>query len=203
MKWFRVPKDTATPSAQTTYQGWKPELAKEARYQCVYCCIDEAGFGGYRNFHVEHFKPKSRFPNLELDYSNLFYACAVCNSFKLNDWPSDAEDVGAACYVDPSKVDYATLFHVDELRGVLSASSVAAVYIEHRLHLNRPQLLIARRYRHLLRRLSALSPELRQGLAGPRATKARAVRAAKLLAKIVDAQVRMTQARPYAEEDLR
>lgn len=203
MNWFRVPKEAATPSAQTTYQGWKGELAVEARHQCVYCCISEAGFGGFRNFHVEHFRPKSRFPALEIAYLNLFYACAVCNAFKLNDWPSDAEESSAACYLDPSKVDYSTLFDVDHSRGVVTAKCVAAMYLEHRLHLNRPQLAVARRYRHLFQRLAVLNRTLRAGLSSERVTKARAIRVAKLTTKIADVLMRAAQARPYAADQLR
>ena len=41
------------------------------------------------SFHVEHYMPKSRFPELINEYSNLFYACALCNRHKGNYWSDD------------------------------------------------------------------------------------------------------------------
>jgi hypothetical protein len=145
VRWFRIPKEAATPSSQTKYQAWKDELAAEAKHQCVYCCITEARFGGFRNFHVEHFRPKKKFPLLIVSYRNLFFACAVCNAFKLDDWPSDAEVESDICYLDPAKIDYADIFEFDPDLGLLNGKCVAAQYLQQRLHLNRPQLVIARR----------------------------------------------------------
>lgn len=40
------------------------------------------GLKGYEGFGVDHYLPKSRFPALTTTWSNLFYACNVCNTWK-------------------------------------------------------------------------------------------------------------------------
>jgi hypothetical protein len=146
MKWIRVDKTAfVTPSTSTSYRDWKADLAEEAQHQCVYCAIHEKALGGFWNFHVEHFRPKSKFPKLTNDYRNLFYACAICNTFKSNDWPREPDDaLSTACYPDPSIVDYNEIFAIDE-RGSISGMNVAARYVIEKAYLNRPQLILERR----------------------------------------------------------
>lgn len=146
MKWFRIEKENALQPATGHYPDWKEELAKEGKYQCVYCTIHEHSFGGIRNYHVEHYKPKSKFETLVDDYFNLFYACSICNCFKGNDWPNEPDEtLDIICYPDPSKIDYDALFELDEnyyLNGVKKSSK----YIISKLYLNRPQLIQERKY---------------------------------------------------------
>ncbi|MBK7862486.1 MAG: hypothetical protein IPJ65_28540 [Archangiaceae bacterium] len=126
----------------------------------MYCCIHEAGFGGYRNFHVEHLRPKSRFRSQENKYSNLFYACAVCNALKGNDWPKAKELVpDVVCYPDPSVVNYATLFSADGDSSV-SGTTLAGKYLVEKLYLNRPQLLMERRHTRVLAELEQEMSEI-------------------------------------------
>lgn len=145
MKWRRVPKEKSSQPVTGNYHDWKPLLAKEGFHQCVYCAISESAFGGFRNYHVEHYKPKSRYPKLENKFSNLFYACAICNTFKGDDWPGEPhqEHLGAA-YPDPSLTDYALLFDVAP-NGVVAGRNIAANYLVEKLYLNRPQLISERR----------------------------------------------------------
>ena len=53
------------------------------RTPCGYCRLP---FGrnalGERGFEVDHIKPKSREPDLDLEISNLTWACVRCNSQK-------------------------------------------------------------------------------------------------------------------------
>jgi len=49
------------------------------------CCL----CGSTGNLHVDHIKPRSLFPNLELEASNLQILCKRCNLAKSN---RDAED---------------------------------------------------------------------------------------------------------------
>lgn len=54
--------------------------------QCIYCRkidVDQDPSA----FHVDHYKPKSLYPDLICEYTNLFYSCAHCNRFK-DDHPS-------------------------------------------------------------------------------------------------------------------
>ncbi len=155
--WFRIPKeDSEQPNGK--YTEWKEILAEEGKHQCVYCSISEANFGGIRNYHVEHFRPKSieEFKILENDIKNLFYSCSICNCFKGNDWKKDESDFK---YYDPSKIDYSDVFVIEDsfqLDGRCKSSN----YMINKLFLNRPQLLIHRREVELEKKLKSAVSEL-------------------------------------------
>jgi hypothetical protein len=70
-------------------QAYKTFLRREFRSKCVYCRVPD-GLKGYEGFGVDHYLPASRFPGLVLVWSNLFYACNVCNTWK-SDSVSTAE----------------------------------------------------------------------------------------------------------------
>lgn len=87
----------------------KKHLAKDFGNRCAYCDDLDAYGGGYHAYHVEHFAPKERFPELEFDYDNLLYSCPWCNRAKWDIWPSDNSKiniVGDEGFVDPCTVDY-------------------------------------------------------------------------------------------------
>jgi hypothetical protein len=160
MMWFRIDK-SATPTPSTgTYKSWKSELRKEGRHQCVYCAIGEPLFGGERNFHVEHYRPKKRFSQLTNTFANLFYCCAICNSFKGADWPNEpASDYSKCAYPDPSAVNYADLLSIDDV-GIVRSNTAAGKYIIERLNLNRVQLQMIRRFIALRDHVRSLMDEL-------------------------------------------
>jgi hypothetical protein len=62
-------------------QAYKAYLRREFRSKCVYCRVPD-GLKGYEGFGVDHYLPVSRFPALAVAWSNLFYACNVCNTWK-------------------------------------------------------------------------------------------------------------------------
>lgn len=148
MRWFRIPKESSVkPTTGTRYSDWKEPLSIEGREQCVYCAINIRTFGGIRNFHVEHYRPKAegKFPDLEHEYSNLFFACSICNGFKSDDWknePSDKLDNHA--YPDPSRIDYSSFLSLGSLYLVESKFPTGK-YIVGKLFLNRPQLILERK----------------------------------------------------------
>ncbi len=111
--------------------------------------------GGLRIFHVEHFRPKSRFPELINDIRNLFYACPICNSYKGNDWPAEP-DQDLVCYPDPSITEYGSLFDIDLYSGSISGNCVASRYLVERIALNRNQLVMERRLHSLIRKAKEL-----------------------------------------------
>lgn len=146
MKWIKITKDPLNLPIRGTYRDWKEQIAIEGHHQCVYCAIHENLMGGIRNFHVEHYRPRKRFNELENDYLNLYYACPICNTFKGSDWPSNPKnDHSIAAYPNPSEVDYNILFKLSEVDGFIEGTNVAALYILEKLYLNRPQLVTARR----------------------------------------------------------
>jgi 5-methylcytosine-specific restriction endonuclease McrA len=151
MLWRKVSKiGVRKPKKGNTYRDWKPHLAKEGHHQCVYCAIHESRFGGQRNFHVEHFRPKSRFEKLENNYQNLFYACAICNSFKGDDWPGEpARNHAKLAYPEISTIELTRWINVDWLSGFADGRVTSTRYLVERVYLNRPQLLLERRATHL------------------------------------------------------
>lgn len=164
--WHRVDKSKSSPPKSGTYSDWKPLLADEANHQCVYCAIRESSFGGLRNFHVEHYRPKKKFPALINEFSNLFFACAICNTFKGDDWPRDPEsNHGVPSYPNPAEIHYSELFQIDRRFGRVTGQFVAAVYIEERLYLNRPQLIAERRTEFLYQKIQELENRIER-LAG-------------------------------------
>lgn len=54
-------------------------LERETRGKCAYC---EAKVSAVAWNHVEHVLPKSRFPHLVVEWSNLTIACPRCNVYK-------------------------------------------------------------------------------------------------------------------------
>lgn len=147
MNWKKIIKDKKNQPKSGTYSDWKEQIAEECFYQCIYCSINEAQFGGIDHYHIEHYKPKSidRFKSLENDIMNLFYACPICNRFKSKDWPNDAGDLDEVCYPDPSKHNYTELFELDTDSFKLTGKYVSTSYMTERLFFNRAQLIYERR----------------------------------------------------------
>ena len=157
MSWFLVSKENTLQPPDGTYRDWKLILRAEGRSQCVYCAIGEYYFGGYRNYHVEHYRPKRKFPALTNIIRNLFYSCSICNAFKGSDWPNEPDDEFAlAFYPDPSAVDYGAIFQVSPVSHVVAGTNTASSYVVERLFLNRPQLILHRRLLAVKKRMRAL-----------------------------------------------
>lgn len=160
MNWRLVIKDPKKQPDKGTYSDWKEQIAEECYFQCVYCSIHEAQFGGANNYHIDHFRPKSlpQYKSLENDIRNLFYACPICNRFKSNDWPAEP-NLDVVSYPDPSQIDYSVLFRMNknfEIEGIYTASK----YLVLRLFLNRAQLLMERREDIKVRTATVLMKDL-------------------------------------------
>jgi len=121
------------------YQRYKACLREDLQYRCVYCGIHEAEWGGHRHFQVEHLRPKKLFPWLQAEYSNLLYACDVCNAYKGCDWPNNDPTPHTRGYLDPCQYDYDQYFVLLE-DGSIMGKTLAARYMVESLHLNRKQL---------------------------------------------------------------
>lgn len=143
--WKKTKSPRTNPVRGHVYSDWKDEIASDCHHRCVYCGLDESR-AGRRNFCIDHYRPQSKFDALENDISNLYYSCAICNTFKGSDWPSDdALDPTQPGYYDPARVDYNQVFSISpsfEVHGACARSRYMIV----RLYLNRPQLITARRY---------------------------------------------------------
>ena len=130
-----------TPPRFLSYTAYKPHLRRDFLLRCAYCLIHEAHFGGLRNFHIDHFQPKGKFPDLTLEYANLYYSCSVCNTTKGEHWPSAEEATAGYCFADPCAVDpYQEHFGLDVDGELRPYTKVGKYTIEH-LRLNRRQLV--------------------------------------------------------------
>lgn len=160
MKWFLIDKSKTEQPDQGKYADWKEIVREEGRKQCAYCATHEGLFGGLRNFHVEHYRPQKRFPHLENVIGNLFYSCAICNSFKGYSWPAEPDSKHAvAAFPCPAEVDYSQLIEfTDDYH--LKSGYVAGEFVVERLFLNRPQLVSFRRLSALRSKLKALVSEI-------------------------------------------
>jgi hypothetical protein len=209
MKWKRISKEYTKQPGNGNYRAWKELLAKEGFYQCVYCAIHEGCFGGIRNFHVEHYRPKSKFKELENDIKNLFYACAICNVFKGSDWPGDPKkDFSNPSYPDPSQVDYGDIFLINNSSGVVKGKYRASRYLVERLYLNRPQLILERKMSSITEKLEELTRVFKakvDELADKEAKEAKRllVRSSKLFMEISALQTKFGKVRPYTEHEIR
>ena len=147
MNWKRIKKELSQQPDKGTYPDWKEQIAEECYFQCIYCAINEAQFGGIDHFHIEHYRPKSieKFKKYENDIKNLYYSCPICNRFKSNDWPNDSDDLNKVCYPDPSTHNYSDLFDVNTDSYKLLGKYTSTVYMVERLFLNRAQLIYERR----------------------------------------------------------
>lgn len=111
------PHHSFTGEKWKTMKTNKKYLKADFHNRCAYCDDSDYYHGGYRNFHVDHFAPKKKFPAYEFVYENLLYACPFCNESKSDKWPSETvsisvvEDVG---FVNPCSDEYDTHLGRDE-----------------------------------------------------------------------------------------
>lgn len=77
--------------------------------RCMFCSGNEAS-------DVEHFRPKAIFSELALTWENLFWACAVCNRAKSDNFPTESSQ----SLVNPAEENVWDYFFIDEF-GLLSA----------------------------------------------------------------------------------
>ena len=110
------------------YRSYKTPLAKDFNKRCGYTDCPDAWFGGTGNFHIDHFKAKSKYPELETQYSNLVYACAFTNIAKSDDESS--------LYLDPCDIDFNLHFERDKFGNIYpKTDSEEAKYMYKKLKL--------------------------------------------------------------------
>lgn len=69
----------------------KPDVQRQlnAMYKGL-CCYCEGRIGTVSYGHIEHRKPKRKFPKYAFKWENLHLACQVCNSIKGKKWKDSA-----------------------------------------------------------------------------------------------------------------
>jgi hypothetical protein len=156
------------PRNYSRYQAYKRYLRLDFVYRCAYCTIHEYFCNGIYGFHVDHFRPKSQFPQLECVYENLYYACAECNVSKGQEWPSEVEAAQGLRYVDPCTEElYKVHLRVND-DGSLVPLTRAGEYTLNMVRLDRERLAFQRKTeataKRVLRKILPLLTALRANL---------------------------------------
>jgi hypothetical protein len=90
---------------------------------------------------VEHIKPKSQFPELEFDWGNLGYVCAICNGAKSNVWSNETP------FIDPFSEDPSETLAAVGVMVFHRQGSERGEFTQSIIKLNRPGLLERRKER--------------------------------------------------------
>lgn len=141
---------TQAPPPKNNWRDYKPFLRIDFAYRCAYCRLHEAFGGTQRNFIVEHFRPRKFFPELTLEYSNLYYACTRCNDYKGSHWPSNELVTAGFYFGDPCVEDIYSRHFEENRDGVLNARTNCGEYTITHLQLNRDSLSACRRRKRIL-----------------------------------------------------
>jgi uncharacterized protein (TIGR02646 family) len=150
---------------------YKPHLRPLFRRRCAYCRTPDDRLGGEDGMTVDHFKSEKWYPQLRTEWSNLYYACPICNSHYKKDHPKPEEEAEGKRFVDPCREDPDDHFRLvcdpetSDLCRVRPLSP-AAHYTVFRLNFNRRKSLrdFWRSLHHEETRLNARKDDLRQRL---------------------------------------
>jgi 5-methylcytosine-specific restriction endonuclease McrA len=69
------------PQGYRDLGSFRPWLRDEFSFRCV-CCLRREAWDRAVSLEIDHFLPKSRVPELGLEYDNLLYICRRCNAAK-------------------------------------------------------------------------------------------------------------------------
>lgn len=139
-------------------------LRSTTNYSCAYCTITESEAPS-ATFHIEHFRPQAKFPQLENTANNLRYACPRCNLIKGEHWISRADGCIRNCEKCNTRICHENIFRLidnltenpcehlvlldnDRLEEV--KGSKPGLHTIKYLRLNRAQLIKLRRTRRFL-----------------------------------------------------
>ena len=121
-------------------------LFTEQTGQCVYCGRGVSP-GVHGDCHVEHFRPRSKYPELQLDHANLFLSCGpegehgvrqTCGAFK-GDWFDEER------HVPPAPDSCAERFRFRSSGRIAGSGAPEAEKMIEVLNLNHPELVTDRR----------------------------------------------------------
>ena len=110
------------------YGSFKSYLRNDFNQRCGYCDDNDFYSGGSRGYHIDHFKPHSKFPLLKQTYSNLVYSCPYCNGAKSNKWKT------LNGFIDPCELEYDNHLERDK-KGKIKFKTVQGKYIFQNLNL--------------------------------------------------------------------
>ncbi|CRX47364.1 TPA: hypothetical protein PXJ58_000564 [Yersinia enterocolitica] len=122
--------------------------------KCAFCeCLPEDG-GGY--IQVEHFHPKSIYPNECFSWENFLPSCGICNNNK------GTLDTKVTPIINPYDDDPKKSFYCNFLKVLPLKNDQKAINTEREIMLNSNRLINSRT--ELLRKLQILTEELRDSI---------------------------------------
>jgi hypothetical protein len=140
----RFTRTTPCPKLSGGYPAFRPYVRADFERRCAYCLLEELYSGGQENYELDHFRPRSIFPELEGDFYNIYYSCHPCNHIKHNNWPSEALQQQGIYLVDLCASDFDQHFE-EKPDGVWKGHTTSGSYTIDILRLNRDHLVEIRR----------------------------------------------------------
>lgn len=144
----------------TTNKANKKELMKDFNCRCGYCNDHHRYVGGTVFYHLDHFAPKSKFPEYKWNYENMVYSCPYCNISKSSKWVTDsikASFSDGKGFIDPCLEEYTEHF-VRHQNGLIEGKTDLGKYMVKELRLS----LALHQYNHLIDSISRKVDELEQ-----------------------------------------
>lgn len=138
------------PGGYEKYESYRDWVRDEFMFRCVYCLHREQWYGRGTTFHIEHFIPIADDPSGKLEYTNLLYACATCNTAKL----------GIRGVPNPCSIAFADCVRISD-DGHVEALSAAGESLIKKLRLNNTKNIECRsRWMRTLATLQVCNPDL-------------------------------------------
>lgn len=129
-------------------------LFSSSSKKCAFCeCIPESG-GGY--VQVEHFHPKSVYPDECFSWVNFLPCCGICNTNK------GILDTKLTEIINPYDENPNNSFHISFLKVLPNEGDVKAINTEREIELNSGRLIKARM--NILEQLQMLTEEIRDAV---------------------------------------
>jgi uncharacterized protein (TIGR02646 family) len=136
----RFVRTRPAPLLTRDYRKFRPYVRTDFAQTCAYCLLEEVWAAGEENFELDHFRPKSLYPDLVCDFYNLYYSCRPCNKIKHDAWPTAESQKNGIRFVDFCEDDFDAQFR-ETVGGEWEGLTVSARYTIESLRLNRRHLI--------------------------------------------------------------
>lgn len=107
----KTPQRSSGVAQKQDYHDYRNQLRVDFNYRCGYC--DDRDAPRAASFEIDHFVPKKVDSSRVADYSNLVYACRLCNNAKRAKWPTGDKSIcnnGTEGWIDPCSKEYEQQF---------------------------------------------------------------------------------------------
>lgn len=106
-----TPERSHNVAPKKDYHDYRDQLSTDFNHRCGYCNDRDAPRAS--SFEIDHFVPKKVDGSRVTDYTNLVYACRLCNNAKRAKWPTGDKNQpndGKAGWIDPCSEEYGSQF---------------------------------------------------------------------------------------------